>query len=63
MLSLSLVLVSTGLDQVYGKALDNCPHPPFSSAETGKPNILISWTILILWAVVVALAGLLRKEW
>ncbi len=41
LLSLFLLLALTALDQVQAQALDNCPYPPFSSSETGKPNILI----------------------
>ena len=40
-LSLSFVLLSTPSHRVNAQGLDNCPYPPFSSSETGKPNILI----------------------
>jgi len=40
-LSLFCVLVVAGSDSADAQALDNCPYPPFSSTETGKPNILI----------------------
>ena len=41
LLSLFFVLVVSGSDSADAQALDNCPYPPFSSTETGKPNILI----------------------
>ncbi|MGD8916920.1 MAG: hypothetical protein PVH35_10010, partial [Syntrophobacterales bacterium] len=41
LLSLFFILVVADCDSVHGQALDNCPYPPFSSTETGKPNILI----------------------
>jgi type IV pilus assembly protein PilY1 len=41
LLGFSLIIVGFGLDQAGAQALDNCPYPPFSSTETGKPNILI----------------------
>jgi type IV pilus assembly protein PilY1 len=41
LLSLFFILVVAGFDRIYGQALDTCPYPPFSSTETGKPNILI----------------------
>jgi type IV pilus assembly protein PilY1 len=41
LLSLFFILVVAGSDRVNAQALDNCPYPPFSSTETGKPNILI----------------------
>jgi type IV pilus assembly protein PilY1 len=37
----SLVMAGFGLNQAGAQALDTCPYPPFSSTETGKPNILI----------------------
>jgi type IV pilus assembly protein PilY1 len=37
----SLIFAGSGVDQAGAQALDNCPYPPFSSTETGKPNILI----------------------
>ena len=40
-LSLFCVLVVAGSDSADAQTLDNCPYPPFSSTETGKPNILI----------------------
>jgi hypothetical protein len=41
LLGFSLIMAGFGLDQAGAQALDNCPYPPFSSTETGKPNILI----------------------
>jgi type IV pilus assembly protein PilY1 len=41
LLGFSLIFAGFGLDQAGAQALDNCPYPPFSSTETGKPNILI----------------------
>ncbi len=41
LLSLFFILVLAGSESVHAQALDNCPYPPFSSTETGKPNILI----------------------
>jgi type IV pilus assembly protein PilY1 len=41
LLSLSFFLVFAGTASVKAQALDTCPYPPFSSTETGKPNILI----------------------
>jgi type IV pilus assembly protein PilY1 len=41
LLGFSLIFAGFGLDQAGAQALDNCPFPPFSSTETGKPNILI----------------------
>jgi len=41
LLSLFFILVVAGSNTALGQALDNCPYPPFSSTETGKPNILI----------------------
>ena len=41
LLGFSLIFAGFGLDQADAQALDNCPYPPFSSTETGKPNILI----------------------
>ncbi|MEE9530920.1 MAG: PilC/PilY family type IV pilus protein, partial [Syntrophobacteria bacterium] len=40
-LGFSLIMAGFSLDQAGAQALDNCPYPPFSSTETGKPNILI----------------------
>ena len=41
LLSLFFILVIAGPESVKAQALDTCPYPPFSSTETGKPNILI----------------------
>ena len=41
LLGFFLIFAGFGLDQAGAQALDNCPYPPFSSTETGKPNILI----------------------
>ncbi|MGB6279827.1 MAG: VWA domain-containing protein, partial [Syntrophobacteria bacterium] len=41
LLGFSLIMAGFGLEQAGAQALDNCPYPPFSSTETGKPNILI----------------------
>ena len=41
LLGFSLIFAGFGVDQAGAQALDNCPYPPFSSTETGKPNILI----------------------
>ncbi|MCG6944769.1 MAG: hypothetical protein LJE87_05430, partial [Deltaproteobacteria bacterium] len=41
LLGFSLIFAGFGVDQARAQALDNCPYPPFSSTETGKPNILI----------------------
>jgi hypothetical protein len=40
-LGFSLIFAGFGSNQAGAQALDNCPYPPFSSTETGKPNILI----------------------
>ena len=41
LLGFPLIFAGFGLDEAGAQALDNCPYPPFSSTETGKPNILI----------------------
>ncbi|MCG6980641.1 MAG: hypothetical protein LJE88_04465 [Deltaproteobacteria bacterium] len=41
LLSLFFLLVVAGPQSINAQALDTCPFPPFSSTETGKPNILI----------------------
>jgi type IV pilus assembly protein PilY1 len=41
LLGFSPIIAGFGLDQAGAQALNNCPYPPFSSTETGKPNILI----------------------
>jgi type IV pilus assembly protein PilY1 len=41
LLSFLFILLMAGSDNLHAQALDNCPFPPFSSTETGKPNILI----------------------
>ena len=41
LLGLSLIMAGFGLGQAAAQALATCPYPPFSSTETGKPNILI----------------------
>ena len=35
------ILPGMGSNQVEAQGLGSCPYPPFSSTETGKPNILI----------------------
>ena len=41
LLGLFCVLVVTGFHSARAQGLGNCPHPPFASSETGRPNILI----------------------
>ena len=41
LLCLFFILVVATSENLQAQALDNCPYPPFSSTETGKPNILI----------------------
>jgi type IV pilus assembly protein PilY1 len=40
-LSLFFILIAAGCHRVHAQGLDNCPYPPFSASETGRPNILI----------------------
>ena len=40
-LSLFFILSAADSHRVNAQTLDNCPYPPFSSSETGRPNILI----------------------
>jgi hypothetical protein len=40
-LSLLFILIAADSHWVNAQGLDNCPYPPFSASETGRPNILI----------------------
>jgi len=39
--ALFLIMAGIGLDQATAQTLGDCPYPPFSATETGRPNILI----------------------
>ena len=41
LLFLLVMLLAVGPEPLNAQGLGDCPYPPFSSTETGKPNILI----------------------